>query len=308
MLCFKMIERHKNDTVTWLDVIHPTADEIREIFEECDLPASFADDLRSNTPRTESKAVAGALKITLDFPVVKRTDINHPHEVKFIATDKHLITVRFEDIHSVHKFGKEFEVASVLGDGEKKATGAHYFFALLQAMYGSLDSKLDYLESKTQKVEENIFNDNEKEILLEISQISRRVISFRHTLNVHESALKQLRADTETAFGNQFIPAVGKLQSTYLYLTRRVSSLGSTVEDLRDTNNALLNAKQNEVMKVLTIMAFITFPLSLFTSMFGMNTIHTPILGIAGDFWVIVGIMSFITLCFFAFFRYQRWL
>ena len=303
-----MIERYQNGPVTWLDVVHPTKDEVRELYEEAELPTEFVDDLTSNTPRTESKATADALKITLDFPVVKRTDINHPHEIKLIATKKHLVTVRFEDIEAVHHFTKEFEMLSVLGTDSQKATGVHYFFAFLQTLYEALDDKLDYLETKTQTVEENIFGDDEKEILQEISEISRRLISFKHTIATHETALNELPANTETAFGEDFKATITKLQTSYLYLVRRVTRLMSTVDDLRDTNNALLSSKQNEVMKILTIMAFITFPLSLFTSMFGMNTTATPILGAPGDFWIILGIMSFITLCFFAFFRYQKWL
>ena len=303
-----MIDRYQNGPVTWLDVIHPTSDEVRELYEEANLPTDFVDDLTSSTPRTESKAVEGALKITLDFPVVKRTDINHPHEVKFIATKSHLITVRFEDIQSVHQFGKEFEMSSVLNTDSKNAIGAHYFFSIIRSLYEALDNKLDYLETRTQSVEENIFGSDEKEILQEISEISRRLISFKHTIATHEGALNKLRADTEKAFGENFKTTITELQTSYLYLVRRVTRLMSTVDDLRDTNNALLTSKQNEVMKILTIMAFITFPLSLFTSMFGMNTTSTPILGWRGDFWIILGIMSFITLCFFAFFRYQRWL
>lgn len=303
-----MIERFQNGKVTWLDVVHPTSSEIREIFKECSLPTEFADDLTSMTPRTESKAVDGALKITLDFPVVKRIDIKHPHEVKLIASKNYLITIRFEDIQAVHQFGKEFEVMSLLEKNPKEITGAHYLFALLNSMYTALDNKLDYLETKTQTVEEQIFENDEKAMLLEISKISRRLITFKHTMATHEGALKSLKQNTEEAFGKGYATQLNRLQVVYFDLMRRASGLSNVVEELRSTNDALLNSKQNEVMKILTIMAFITFPLSLFTSMFGMNTQKTPILGMEHDFWIILGIMTFITLCFFAFFKYKRWM
>ena len=65
---------------------------------------------------------------------------------------------------------------------------------------------------------------------------------------------------------------------------------------------------RNEIMKILTIMAFITFPLTLFTSMFGMNTIATPIVGRTGDFWIILGIMVIVSAGLFSFFKYKRWM
>ena len=61
-------------------------------------------------------------------------------------------------------------------------------------------------------------------------------------------------------------------------------------------------------MKILTIMAFVTFPLSLFASLFGMNTLTLPLTGYRGDFFVIIGIMTLATFGFFAYFKYKRWM
>ena len=78
--------------------------------------------------------------------------------------------------------------------------------------------------------------------------------------------------------------------------------------ELRETNNSLVYTKQNEAMKVLTIMAFITFPLSLLAGIFGMNTTATPLIGSRHDFWIIISIMITATVAFFGFFKYKKWL
>jgi magnesium transporter len=304
-----MIERFVNKGVTWLDVVHPTSDEIRTIFRECKLPASFADDLTSMTPRSEAKALNGAIKITLDFPIVKRTDITHPHEVKFIATKKHLVTVRFEDIQAVHRFTKEFEVLSLLKDKNKKeADGALLMIVMLSYLYQGLDEKLDYLESKTQDIEQGIQFDDEKDLLFEISAISRRIISFQHTISTHNQALKELANLLKANFGTVHEDKITQLIVSYQHLVHRAGSLLNSIRDLRQTNSDLLTAKQNEVMKIFTIMAFITFPLTLFTSMFGMNTEHTPLVSGQYGFWYILGIMTIISAGFFVYFRYKKWL
>lgn len=303
-----MITRHVHNKITWFDVLSPTAEEIREVYAETKIPTDFINDLTSPIPQNEVKFAKNVLKVTLDFPIVKRTDIQHPHEVKFIATKKHLITVRFEDITAIDRFSKEFEVLSLLKSKNNKSAGTHVFYTLLSFMYTSLGSKIDHLETRMQTVEENIFADNEKETLFEISDISRRTISFRHTLSAHQAALKEI----ELGLKNYFAPTdrfdVDKLQQKYLALSDRTTALTTILEHLRDTNNALLNAKQNEVMKILTIMAFITFPLTLFTSLFGMNTTFTPIVGYEHDFWVIIGIMVVVSVAFFTFFKYKRWM
>ena len=77
---------------------------------------------------------------------------------------------------------------------------------------------------------------------------------------------------------------------------------------LRETNNSLLTTKQNEVMKVFTIMAFVIFPLSLVAGIFGMNTAYIPIVGLPGDFWMVMGIMVVLGVLFLSFFMYKKWL
>jgi len=303
-----MIVRYLHKDVTWLDAIHPTSDEIREIFKECKLPANFAVDLTSMTPRSEAKIEKGAIKITLDFPIVKRTDINHPHEIKFIATKKHLVTIRFEDIQAVHRFQKEFEVLALLKDKSKNSDGALLLLVMLSYLYQGLDEKLDYLESKIQGIEQGIMVYDEKALLFEISAVSRRAISFQHTLQTHSLALKDLASLIPENYGKTYNERIELISATYKHLTYRVDSLLGSVRDLRQTNSDLLTAKQNEVMKFFTIIAFITFPLTLFTSMFGMNTESTPLVSNENGFWYIVGIMSVASIVFFIFFKYKKWL
>lgn len=303
-----MINRYTQGKITWLDVLKPTPDEIHEIFSECDIPLTLANDLTSMTPRSEVVTEKKSIKITLDYPIVKRTDINHPHEIKFIATKSHLITVHFEEIEALHKFTKDFEVLSILKNKKSNATGGHLLLTLLSRLYLALDIKLDYLQSRLSDIEEGIFSEKEKEMVFEISELSRRLIDFKQTIQSHKSALNSLDASIKEVFTHNHEIQVSEIKSQYEHLMTRTQSLSGTLIDLRETNNSLLTTKQNEIMKTFTILAFITFPLTLFTSMFGMNTKTTPILGRDFDFWIIVSIMAVVSISFFMYFRYKKWM
>jgi len=303
-----MLQRYLYDKLTWIDCINPTSDEVREVVAEANIPVDFTNDLTTMIPRSEVRARKDALKVTLDFPIVKRTDINHPHEIKFIATKKHLVTIRFEDIEAIHRFSKEFEVSSMIKKSGRGANGAHIMMSLLTELYRTMTVKLDYLEAQMMDIEEEMFNEHEKEMVFEISKVSRRLIAFRQTMFAHQEALTELNEKIVTAFGKSFEKYVDDLETEYTHLTGRLHSLTNILDDLRDTNDSLVSTKQQEIMKILTIMAFITFPLTLFTSLFGMNTATAPFIGKAGDFWIIVGIMGIVSIAFFVFFRYKKWM
>jgi magnesium transporter len=302
-----MIERYFHNKITWLDVISPTQEEIHSLLEECNIPREFANDLSTPTPRTEVFQKNGFLKITLDFPIVKRTDINHPHEVKFLVTKTHLITIRFEDITAMHKFTKEFEVLSML-KGKGKTSTESIFIALLNLFYESLYEKLDYLDSRLKDIEEETFKDKEEAMVYELSQVSRRLISFKQTIDAHDNALRKLPTAMKEAFGKEHKIALEAVIHHYEIIVRRLQALTSTFVDLRETNNSLLETKQNRTMLIFTVIAFITFPLMLFTSMFGMNTSNTPIVGHPFDFWIILLSMTVISIGLYLYFRFKKWL
>jgi len=302
-----MIHRFEHKKLTWLDVINPTSEEVREIAQEASFPLEFTDDLTAMIPHSETLYQKGALKITLDFPIVRRTDINHPHQIKFIVTKTHLITIRFEDIEAIDRFSKEFEVICMLKNGAQSSP-PQLFLMMLNYLYDAMYLKLDYLESKMKDIEEEIFNEHEREMVFEISTVGRRLISFKQTIAAHENILILLSTGINFAFVKKYNSQLDRLTHHYRSLSRRVFALSHTLDDLRNTNMALLSTKQNETMKIFTILAFITFPLTLFTSMFGMNTVTTPILGKEGDFWIILSIMAVVSVGFFVFFKYKRWI
>ncbi|HMA79149.1 MAG TPA: magnesium transporter CorA family protein [Candidatus Paceibacterota bacterium] len=303
-----MLERYSHQQLTWIDIVNPTAEEIRAAMEEADIPLTFTDDLTSMTPRTETIAEKGAVKITLDFPIVKRTDINHPHEVKFIATKHHLVTIRFEDIQAIDQFKKDFEVVSLLKRSNQKASGAHLLTTLLLRLYRGLDSKLDYLAGQLQTIDAALFDEREKEMVVEISRAGQRLTAFRQALGAHESALAELYTGIGVAFSKSNQEPVVRINEQYMHLLRRVDRQKQTLVELRETNNSLLTTKQNEVMKTLTIVAFTTFPLTLFASIFGMNAVNMPFIGESYDFWIIVSMMLVVSIGFFAYFKYKRWM
>jgi magnesium transporter len=178
----------------------------------------------------------------------------------------------------------------------------------MNVLYSVSESKLDYVESKLREIEDQIFKGKEKQMVVEIAGIAKKLISFRQTIKSHDEVLRDAKPLFDRHFKDGLDDAFQATHTHYFYILRRMGSLVETLDALRETNMALLTTKQNEIMKTLTIMAFVTFPLSLFTSMFGMNTESTPILGSENDFWIIITVMAVAAVCFFAFFKYKHWI
>src|SRR5205823_13734660 len=79
------------------------------------------------------------------------------------------------------------------------------------------------------------------------------------------------------------------------------------VEALEDTNESVISHRQNDILRVLTIVSVVLLPLTLISGIFGMN-VHFPGFGTSEAFWAIVGLMIASIAAMIGFFRYKRWL
>jgi magnesium transporter len=79
------------------------------------------------------------------------------------------------------------------------------------------------------------------------------------------------------------------------------------VEALEDTNESVISHRQNDVLRVLTVISTVALPLTLIASIFGMN-VDFPGFGGAEAFWIVIGVMLATAIFMVGFFRYKRWL
>jgi magnesium transporter len=79
------------------------------------------------------------------------------------------------------------------------------------------------------------------------------------------------------------------------------------VEALESTNESVISHRQNDVLRLLTVMSVIILPVTLITGIFGMN-VHFPGWGSAEAFWIIVAAMFATAGSLIAFFKYKHWL
>lgn len=301
-----MLERYTTGAYTWIDLMNPTAEEARDVMLEAKIPLELMSDVTVPTPRSSTSISGKVIKLMIDYPVVKRTDIERPHDIKFFVTKTHLVTVHYEDITVFHSFKRSFEVLSLLGKTERMH-GGYLFASLMNALYDALTKKLDYLDTRVEAIEQEIFHEREKEMVLEISKVSRKLIAFKQAVVAHGDVMQDARPYFIALFGKKFETTLQELDEFYDHVMRRLVSLIESTSELRSTNHALVSTKENETMKTLTAMAFVTFPLTLFSSMFGMNAQHMPFIGQKYDFWIILGMMTTIAATLFLFFRYKKW-
>jgi magnesium transporter len=77
------------------------------------------------------------------------------------------------------------------------------------------------------------------------------------------------------------------------------------VEALESTNESVISHRQNDVLRLLTIISVTMLPLTLITSVFGMNVLY-PGEGGSPAFWIILAGLVATLAAMIGFFRWKR--
>lgn len=307
-----MISTYTNNNITWVDLENPTKEDVRNIMEQYNLSPEVAEDLLDPTIRTRADLYTDFVYFVLHFPLHthkrhysfdKRTE-----EVDFIIGKNYLITIHYSPIQALTSFNKSLETDSLLHSNQITKNSGTLFVHMLHKMYTAVQDKVDDIRTTLSEYEENIFNGKEKEMVFELSALNRVLIYFKESLASHKDIFAIFEHASLKLFGKDFEKYTTHLNREYNKAKQLLESTKAYADELRETNNSLLTTKQNEVMKLLAIVSFITFPLTLVSSILGMNTSYLPIVGMDHDFTIVMIIMTAIAIGFFIFFKRRKWL
>ncbi len=304
-----MITKYKHKDLVWVDLESPTQEEVRSVMEEFSINPLAADELLLPTLRPKVDVYDNFIYLILHFPASKHShNAQANQEVDFIIGKRFLITTRYDTIDPIHKFSKVFEVNSILDRSDIGNHAGYLFFYMIKKLYKSIEHELESIEDSLDDIEEKIFNDKEREMVREISNVSRDLLNFRRALMLHKDILLSFEGAGKKFFGEAFGYHLRTIIGEYYKVHGEIRFHVESLKELRQTNDSLLSTKQNETMKIFTIMAFVVFPLTVVTSLFGMNVENMPVVDDENAFLIIIGIMFLTAMLFFLFFKYKKWL
>ena len=310
-----MIRQFKYRDITWIDATNPSKEEIASLARDFEIHSLVENEIAEPSKRSHLDPYEKYLYLVLHFPAChfclgekeNKPSDDDTLEVDFLIGRDYLVTIHYEPIQALEEFGQIFE-ANLRSVDEKKVHPGYLLFEIILQMYRSLDTALVFLGDELKRAERNIFDNKEKEMVMVLSKINRELLDCSWSLQPHEEVLRALEISGNEFFGKDFGAYLKRLTNITRRVAAALANLRETFVELRTTNDSLLTIKTNEIMKVLTIMAFTTFPLTVFTSTFGMNTVNNPIIGGPFDFWIILAGMGMLAGVFFLYFKRKDWL
>jgi magnesium transporter len=181
-------------------------------------------------------------------------------------------------------------------------------------LYDVVDALVDYCFPILDKVDNNLqaiggemFTENMRDIVQEISIVRRDIIALRRIIkpqiaivtNLERKDRPFIREDLDVYFGD----IADHLNKAWDIL----EDYREVIEGLSETSDSVSSYRINEVMRILTVISVIMLPLSLISGIYGMNVL-LPIAQSPSAFFAILGLMVAIAGGMLLYFKRRKWL
>jgi magnesium transporter len=307
-----MITTHAARGLVWLDLVSPTEEEIGGLVKRYNLHPLVGEELKSSPSLAKIDFYKDYVLVVLTLPSREKQGGGYAiadREVDFVIGRDFLITSRSDTVEQLEYFAKIFEANTILNKDGKIERAAHLFYYIVMRLYAGMCEDLENIKDALVDAESRIFKGDERNMVEVLSGLSRELIDFRQTARVHRDIWEDMAvlADRDF-FGKDFKPYARDLSEEFNRVNELVDNARELLADLRETNDSLLNTKQNEIIKTLTIITFIFYPATFIASLFTIPASFVPLVGAKNGWTIILVFMVAVTALIWWYIKRRKWL
>jgi magnesium transporter len=296
--------------LTWVNIETATEREIKWLAETYNFHPLALDDCLSRKQISKLDVYAGHLFFVFHHPhYQKETRIATKRQWSAFIGENYLITVNTEELKPLVALFRDCMANEDARQEYMKQGSGFLLYRILDRLIDSYFPVLDKILSLMEDVEDIVF-DAEIETAKEISILRRDIITQRAVMfptrelfKEMENKLKRFSKTDVTAYYNDLMDHMDKICNT-------LDECKEIIEVFADADFRLGTDRVNRILRVLNILATITLPFIIVSSLWGMN-VFMPGSIEQGDhytFYIIIAISVVITGAMLFFFHRKRWI
>src|SRR5207344_201548 len=280
-----------NSDLTWVNVVGPDLDTAQLLSDRFGWHPLDVEDIVSKRqrPKVDDYEDDQYLFAVLHFPVYDKTiqRLNAAELDVFIGQD-YLITLPTRELLPVTRLFARCESDEAYREQLFAKGSGRLLYEVLDDLFDYCFPILDKIGHKLDRIEDEMFAGAAEDVVRDISNVKQEIISYRKVIKPERSTLRVLERRV-----NQFLPEELELyfddiNDAVERIWDQLDNYKEVVEALEQTNESVISHRQNDVLRLLTLISVTMLPLTLLTGIFGMNVVY-PGEATRIAFWVILG-------------------
>jgi magnesium transporter len=192
------------------------------------------------------------------------------------------------------------------GASDRDLSLEHLLYLILDYVMDSFYNALDNIEDKAEKLEEELISRPDDRTVKKIYTTSRELIRLRRLSWPLREVFAAL--NTEKRLGKEKEIYFRDLYEREIQLTEGIEVYSEMLTEMLDVYLSSVNNRMNEIIKLLTIIATISIPITLITGIYGMNFKNMPELSSPYGYPSALISMTAIALLMIFYFRKKKWM
>lgn len=307
----KSIQEVQHQGVLWVNVTRQAAKELAEVRKRFDFEKSDIDEALPPYQRPKMVKRRDYYFIVLQFPVFDRkTKRLGFTEIDIFLSANFLVTVHDNSLPHLESFFEECKKSAEIRAEYFGGTAAHVLFEVLTRLEEAIFPSLLHINEDINTVDKDLFTTtHERRMAGEILRLKNNIVTFRRTMQGHRIVLDRfiMRGGRDLQLA-QYQNYINSLREAIEEIWNMLESQKESINTLHETNESILSLRTNEVMRTLTVISVITFPLTLLAAVFSIHAPGTPFLDSQWGFAIIVTGMVVLAAAMITVFKYKKWL
>ncbi len=296
--------------LTWIHLDAPSLEVAQALAERFGWHPLDVEDVLSKRqrPKVDDYTDEGYLFGVLHFPAYDRAvqRLNAVELDVFVGPD-YLVTLPGAELKPVSRLFSRCEEDEAFREQLFSKGSGRLLYEVLDDLFDYCFPILDKIGHKLDALEDDVFEGRSDEVVRDISNAKQEIISYRKIIKPERSTLRLLERHVERFLPEELEEYFDDIVDAAERIWDLLDNYKEVIEALEDTNESVINHRQNDILRVLTVFSVILLPLTLITGFFGMN-VDFPGFDTAWAFWTIFGLMAAALIGMLAFFRLKRWL
>ena len=281
--------------LTWVNAVAPDLDTAQALAERFGWHPLDVEDIVSKRqrPKVDDYEDEGYLFAVLHFPVYDKAvqRLNAAELDVFIGQD-YLVTLPNRELLPVTRLFARCDGGRGVPRAALRARApGRLLYEVLDDLFDYCFPILDKIGHKLDRIEDDMFEGAAEDVVRDISNVKQEIISYRKVIKPERSTLRVLERRVDRFLPEELELYFDDINDAVERIWDQLDNYKEVVEALESTNESVISHRQNDVLRLLTLISVTMLPLTLITSVFGMNVLF-PGEGTHGAFWVILAALG----------------